>query len=81
MLLIKCVNLPNTSVYLFQLVIKEVLFFFISFIVIFGVLQLFLMFLGQNNLCLSLMIVPVLLGYFYSNKNQMSVLFSQIFVP
>ena len=48
--IMKCVNLPNTNVYLFQLVIKEVLFLFISFIVKFGVLLLFLMFLGQNGL-------------------------------
>ena len=48
--IMKCVNLPNPNVYLFQLVIKEVLFLFISFIVKFGVLLLFLMFLGQNGL-------------------------------
>ena len=78
--IVKCVNLLNTNVYLFQSVIEEVLFLFISFTVIFGVLLLFLMFLGHDGLCHSSMIVLVLLGFSCSNINPMSVLFSQIFV-
>jgi membrane-bound metal-dependent hydrolase YbcI (DUF457 family) len=77
--IVKCVNLLNTNVYLFQLVIKEVIFLFISFTVIFEVL-LFLMFLGHYGLCHSLMIVLVLLGFSCLNINPMSILFSQIFV-
>ena len=53
----KCVNLLNTNVYLFQLAIKEVLFLFISYTVTFGVLLLFLTLLGLNGLFHSLMIV------------------------
>ena len=60
----KCVNLLNTNVYLFQLVIKEVLFLFILNTVIFGVFLLFLMLLRLNGLCHLLMIALVFHGFF-----------------
>uniref|UniRef100_A0A2P2MWT1 Retrovirus-related Pol polyprotein from transposon TNT 1-94 n=1 Tax=Rhizophora mucronata TaxID=61149 RepID=A0A2P2MWT1_RHIMU len=79
--IVRYVNLLNTSVYQFQPVTKRVLFLSISFTVIFGVLRLFLIFLGQDGLFHLLMTVLVLPGFFYSSINQMLLLFSQIFAP
>ena len=60
----KRVNLLNTNMCLFQLAIKEVLFFFVSYTMTFGVLLLFLTLLGLNSLFHSLMIVLESLGFF-----------------
>lgn len=70
--IVMCANLLNTNDYLFQLVIKEVLFLFISFTVIFGVL-LFLMFLGQDGLCHSLTIVLVTWLFLLKHKSDFSI--------
>ena len=60
---------------------NKVLFLSILFTVIFAIHLLFLMFLGEDGLCLLLMIVLVLLGFFCENISLMLVPCFQISVP
>lgn len=73
------VNSLNTNVYLFSL-IKEIILFSILFIMISGVHLPFVMSLGLDGLCHSLMIILILLGYFFLNINLMPVLFNKNFL-
>lgn len=74
-----CKLAKHKSIY-FSFSNKKFVFVFIIFIMIRRA-RPFLLFIGLNTftLCHSLMIV--LLGFFCSNKNQMSVLLSKILIP
>ena len=76
----KFVNLQSIIMLPFQLAIKELLFLFLLFIVMFGDLLRFLIFRGLDGLLCILMIVLVCLRSFFLNRNLMSAVSFQTFI-